>query len=191
MCSIELLFCGALSPAFYVLYILAGLTDMADGWVARRTHTASEFGARWDTAADLIFVAVCLTKLIPVMRLPLWLSIWIGIIAGIKLFNIAYGYVARKRFVAMHSPMNKATGLLLFLFPLTWSLIDYRISAVVVCSAATFAAIQEGLLMKSLIPFATKPSRKAQIFGRFHDKLYLCKRKKTLVKILCDKPHSK
>ena len=52
LCSIALLFFPAFSPAFYVLYITAGISDMVDGWVARRTHTTSELGAKLDTIAD-------------------------------------------------------------------------------------------------------------------------------------------
>lgn len=52
ICSIALLFCLALSPAFYALYIVAGFTDMIDGAVARKTNTVSEFGSRLDTVAD-------------------------------------------------------------------------------------------------------------------------------------------
>ena len=145
LCSIVLLFCTALSPAFYTLYIIAGLTDMIDGWVARHTNTVSEFGAKWDTTADFIFVVVCLVKLIPVIVIPLWLYIWIGIIACIKFFNMGYGYAINKKLVAFHSRMNKATGFLLFLVPLTLDIIDLKYSAAIVCIVATCAAIHEGL----------------------------------------------
>ncbi|MBQ1314269.1 MAG: CDP-alcohol phosphatidyltransferase family protein, partial [Clostridia bacterium] len=40
--SIVLLFCPVFSPAFYVFYIAAGLSDMLDGFMARKTDTASE-----------------------------------------------------------------------------------------------------------------------------------------------------
>ena len=36
LCSIALLFFPAFSPVFYVLYITAGVSDMVDGWFARR-----------------------------------------------------------------------------------------------------------------------------------------------------------
>lgn len=49
--SIVLLFCPALSPTFYGLYILAGFTDMIDGAVARKTDTVSVLGSRLDTVA--------------------------------------------------------------------------------------------------------------------------------------------
>ena len=36
LCSVALLFFPAFSTAFYALYITAGVSDMIDGWVARR-----------------------------------------------------------------------------------------------------------------------------------------------------------
>jgi CDP-diacylglycerol--glycerol-3-phosphate 3-phosphatidyltransferase len=58
--SAALLFCPVFSPIFYVLYLIAGLSDMVDGIIARKTNSASEFESRFDSIADYIFVAVCL-----------------------------------------------------------------------------------------------------------------------------------
>ena len=149
LCSIAILFCPAFSVAFYSLYIAAGLSDMIDGWVARRTNTVSELGAKLDTIADFVFVVVCLVKLLPILGIPTWLYIWIGVIAFIKIINIVSGYVVQRQFVAVHSVMNKVTGILLFLLPLTFSFIDLRYSAAVVCIIATFAAVQEGHFIRT------------------------------------------
>ena len=149
ICSIALLFFSAFSTAFYTLYITAGVSDMMDGWVARRTHTASELGAKLDTIADIVFVIVCLVKLLPVLNIPVWLWVWIGIIALIKIINIISGFIVQKRFVSVHSTMNKVTGLLLFVLPLTISFINLKYSATVVCIFATFAAIQEGHFIRT------------------------------------------
>lgn len=148
LCSVALLFCAALSPWFYVLYIIAGVSDMVDGWVARKTNTVSDFGSKLDTIADIIFVVVCLVKLLPVLHLPVWIQVWVSIIAGIKVFNIVYSYVVRKQFLADHSILNKVTGALLFLLPLTLSVVDVKYSAAVVCTVATIAGIQEGVREK-------------------------------------------
>ena len=96
VCSIALLFCPVFSPVFYVLYIIAGVRDMIDGAVARKTGTVSEFGSKFDTAADFVLVVVCLIKLIPVIHVPIWLIIWIIVIAVIKAINLLSGYVMRK-----------------------------------------------------------------------------------------------
>ena len=149
LCSIAILFCPVFSVAFYSLYITAGLTDMIDGWVARKTNTVSEFGAKLDSVADFVFVVVCLVKLLPIMDFPTWLYIWIGVIAFIKIINIASGYVVQEQFVAIHSLMNKVTGILLFILPLTISFVDVKYSVIGICFIATFAAIQEGHLIRT------------------------------------------
>ena len=146
--SVALLFCPALSPVFYYLYITAGSTDMIDGAVARKTGTVSELGSRLDTIADIVFTAVVLIKLLPVLDIPVWLYIWILVIAIIKLINIAIGYIRQKEFVAVHSIINKIAGGLLFVFPLTLSFIDLKYSTAVVCLIATAAAVYEGYLIQ-------------------------------------------
>lgn len=132
------------SVPFFGLYLLAGLTDILDGWVARKTGTASQTGAKLDTAADIVFAVVCLAKLLPLVELPACLWIWVGVICVIKIANIISGFVVQKQFVAVHSLLNKLTGLLLFLLPLTISFWNIRYSGSLVCAVATFAAAQEG-----------------------------------------------
>ena len=144
LCSIALLFCSPFSLPFYALYLVAGLTDMIDGLIARKTNTVSTFGARLDTAADFALVAVCLWKLLPKLSLPSWLWVWIGGIALIKVVNVLSGYILQKRFVVLHTAMNKVTGVLLFILPLTLRILDLKIIGGFVCAIATFAAIQEG-----------------------------------------------
>ena len=143
--SILLLFFPVFSETFYSIYLLCGLSDMIDGTIARKTNSASEFGAKLDTVADLVFVAVSLIKLLPIIHIPGWLWIWGSAIAIIKIGNIIWGYVSKKQFIALHTIMNKITGFLLFLLPLTLSLVELKFSSLVVCSIATFAAIQEGV----------------------------------------------
>lgn len=147
--SIAVLFFEPLSPAFYVLYTAAGLTDMIDGTIARKTNTVSESGAKLDTIADLVFVAVCLIKLLPILDIPVWLWIWIAVIALIKVINMISGLMMQKEWITPHTVMNKVTGALCFLLPFTLSFIDLQYSAIVVCAAATFAAIQEGHLIRT------------------------------------------
>lgn len=150
--SVALLFCPVLSPVFFILYIAAGVSDMIDGVVARKTGTVSELGSRLDTIADIVFTVVCLIKILPVMDVPAWLYIWITVIAVIKLINIAIGFIRQNKLVAVHSVINKVTGVLLFVFPLTLAFIDLRYSALFICSVATAAAAYEGYLIVARSP---------------------------------------
>ncbi len=143
-----LFFCQVFSPAFYVLYISAGISDMLDGFAARKTNTVSGFGAKLDTIADFVFAVVCLMKLLPVLNISVWLYVWIGIIACIKVVTLISGFAVQRTFVTVHSVLNKATGALMFLLPLTISFVRLEYSAVIVCAVATFAAIRESQVIR-------------------------------------------
>ena len=143
--SILLLFFPSFSVEFYLIYITCGVSDMVDGTIARKTNSSSEFGAKIDTAADFVFVAVSFLKILPTIDIPKWLWIWCVVIAIIKLGNIIWGYVSQKQFISLHTMMNKITGLLLFLLPLTLSFVEATYSSIAVCFIATCAAIQESV----------------------------------------------
>jgi len=121
---------------------------MVDGTIARKTGAVSGFGARLDTTSDFIFFAVSLIKLFPVIHIPKWIWVWIAIIAIIKIFNIISGFAYKKRFISLHTVMNKITGLLLFLLPLALQFAEIKFSLIAVCIVATISAIQERYLIR-------------------------------------------
>ena len=142
--SIGLLVCPVFSACLYGLYLFCGLTDMVDGSIARKTGAVSSFGARLDTVADFLFVIASFVKLVPVIRIPVWIWGWAAVIAVVKLVNLVWGSTQMKQMPSLHTIANKATGLCLFLLPLTMSFVELRYTVPVVCIIATIAAIQEG-----------------------------------------------
>ena len=144
-----LLITEAFSPTFFLVYALAGLTDMLDGYVARRTNSENELGARLDSIADLVLVVVCLVKLLPAIDVPIWLWAWVAAIVLLKVANVASGLVVEKRLVMPHTVANKIAGLVVFLVPFAIPLFGITMPAVIACAAATFAAVQEGHLIRS------------------------------------------
>lgn len=70
LCSIFLLFSQLFSPAFCALYLTAGLTDILDGAVARKTQTVSEFGSQLDTVADGVLPLCVSSGCCPFWRFP-------------------------------------------------------------------------------------------------------------------------
>lgn len=151
ICSVFLLFVPNYSALFYGLYVAAGISDMLDGFVARRTNTASEFGALLDSIADVVFVVVCLCKILPTLQIGLWLWGWIALIATIKIINYASGLILKRKLIMPHTAANKITGLYLFIAPLIIRLVNFDYLVVLLCFIATFAAVQEGyyLIKKS------------------------------------------
>ena len=145
--SLAMLTFPVFSAGFYFCYMLAGFTDMIDGTIARKLGTESKFGRNFDTIADIVFVALSAYKLFPEFIIPWVIWLWISIIALIKIINIILGFVRKKKFTAVHSLANKVTGAVLFLLPLTLTVLDIRYSSIPVCMIASFAAIQEGFFI--------------------------------------------
>ena len=150
--SLALLFLPTLSVAFGILYLLGGISDMADGFAARKTHTESETGAKLDSAADLLFITACAVKLLPLVRLNTWLWIWVAVIALIKIAAIVLRFTRVHTFMPPHSIANKLTGVLLFLLPLTLPLADIHYPTALVCIVATVAAVQDILSLERSKP---------------------------------------
>ena len=140
--SIGLLFCDVTGWPFWTIYVLCGLSDLLDGWLARKLHVESQTGAVFDSVADIIFVVCCAARLLHVVEIPAWLWIWAGVIVFIKIVNQVSALVIRRRFCFPHTWANKLTGILLFLSApaVFWSMIPI----VIVAALATFAAAQEG-----------------------------------------------
>ena len=140
--SISLLFCDVTGWPFWVIYAFCGISDMVDGWMARKLQAETRTGAVLDSVADIIFVVCCAARLLQVLEIPVWLWTWAGLIVFIKIMNQISALFVYKRFCFPHTWANKMTGLLLFLVvpAVFWSVIPIAIVAVI----ATFAAVQEG-----------------------------------------------
>ena len=59
----------------YLLALLAGLTDIVDGYIARHFDATSDFGALMDPLADKIFVTGCMLIAIEYRLMPAWIAI--------------------------------------------------------------------------------------------------------------------
>ena len=144
-----LLFSDVGSVAFWVMYFVCGLSDMADGFLARKLHCESKTGAMMDSLADLAFVVGCCIKLTPVLIFPLWLWFWGAAIVVIKVINQISAMVMYKKCLFPHTIANKAAGLLLFIgVPLTVFL-ESVVPMAIIAVVATFAAVQEGHFIRT------------------------------------------
>ena len=146
--SIMLLIPETFSSAFYIIYIYCGISDMLDGFVARKSKNTSKLGARLDSIADIIFVIAAIVKILPVLNLSTGIITWIIIIALIKIVNMICSYNYYKKIIWLHTVANKITGILLFIIPLILINVNSLILEIIVCIVATFSAIQEGYYNK-------------------------------------------
>jgi len=146
---LPLLLVDAMTLPFWTLYVIAGLTDMLDGFLARRWGMESKFGARLDSLADFMLVLAVGYKLFPYMKLPTALWMMIGLIALVKMVNAICSYVVRHRIEYLHTKANKLTGFLLFIGMMIVGQSYFIPVAWVIACIALFAAIQEGHIIRS------------------------------------------
>ena len=141
--AVSLLSIKPLTSLFYAIYFMCGISDMLDGYLARKTNTVSKAGATLDSIADFIFVSVMVIIFIPLISWELWLIYWIAAITIIRLVSLLIGFAKYHSVAFLHTYANKATGLALFLFPLFYHAADITIVAIALCIIASLSAIEE------------------------------------------------
>jgi CDP-diacylglycerol--glycerol-3-phosphate 3-phosphatidyltransferase len=147
--SLGLLLCDVAGVAYWIIYGLCGISDIVDGWLARKLKCVTKMGALLDSIADICFVACCAWELLPILKLPQWLWLWTGVIVAIKIVNQISALVSYRRCCFPHTTANKWAGFLLFIaVPMTFCTV---IPITIVAAIATFAAIQEGHFIRTKI----------------------------------------
>ncbi|CDM69378.1 putative phosphatidylglycerophosphate synthase [Clostridium bornimense] len=141
--SITFLFIKPYSITFYIIYILCGISDGADGYISRRTNTTSKLGSSLDTGADIIMVVILSVVLVPIIKFPLEIIIWIVLIFIIRIIGILIAFYKYHKFVILHTYSNKLTGLSLFFAIIILKSINHLLVMSLVCIIASLASIEE------------------------------------------------
>jgi len=84
--------------AALTVFVLAGITDGLDGWIAKRFKCVTRLGSILDPLADKILIVSTYVMLVLAGDLPFWLILLIGfrdlgIIAGVLVLNTLNGHV--------------------------------------------------------------------------------------------------
>ena len=132
---------------FLTIYLICGLSDALDGYIARRYKLESNVGAKLDSLADFIFFITSLTCMIHSYGLRIPDAIIIGgiIVVGIRLLN--FGITKRKfnQFGILHTTGNKLSGLTFFLV-CPWAIVsgDMPIAIIII---PLLSALEETLIL--------------------------------------------
>jgi len=102
------------------LYLVASCTDLCDGWLARHSGRASEFGAQLDALADNVFaVAILLFLLLAFPGLAASHGVALLVLFGAPLAYLLVSWQLRGRLLMFHFWSAKLGAILLFsLWPL-------------------------------------------------------------------------
>ncbi|MBR2787604.1 MAG: CDP-alcohol phosphatidyltransferase family protein [Erysipelotrichaceae bacterium] len=116
--AICLIFTETLSKPFLIIYVISGITDALDGFVARKLNIVSDFGRKLDSVSDLLFSGIMLLKIFPILleKTPSYIPILIYIAVGIRVLCYIFVGIRFKKFSSRHTVYNKIiTGLMFFL----------------------------------------------------------------------------
>jgi CDP-diacylglycerol--glycerol-3-phosphate 3-phosphatidyltransferase len=141
--AVILLLTEPLSVMFFIFYAICCVSDVLDGYIARKTKTTSRLGERLDSIADLVLAAVLLCIFIPLLTLELWMLWWIGIIAFIRILSLVIGGIKYRTLSSLHTYANQVTGAALVCFPILFHFTGLAITMRILCGIATLSAFEE------------------------------------------------
>ena len=133
-----------ITSPFWCLYIFLGLTDMLDGYLARRLKAETQLGAMLDSMADLLFVICGVFKLLPLLPLTIGLWLWAALIVLTKVLNQVIALKRHGKILFPHTFANRLTGFLLFVSVPFAVCCNHPLPLLPVAAVATFSAVQEG-----------------------------------------------
>jgi CDP-diacylglycerol--glycerol-3-phosphate 3-phosphatidyltransferase len=103
----------------FVLFLSAALTDLADGYFARKQKSESVLGKLMDPLADKVLVAVALIMLIPLI--PAWISFMILarelVVTGLRGVAASSGVIVAASGMGKLKSVMQYTALCVLIFP--------------------------------------------------------------------------
>lgn len=144
--AVYLLFIRPFGPAFFIVYGICGISDVLDGYAARKLKCATRLGQTLDSIADLFFFGIVLFILIKAAVLPVWAVYCITGICLLRVLSLLAGFLKYRKPAFLHTFANKAAGTVLFFFPFLYLAFGGTASVLMACGAAAIAALEEFLI---------------------------------------------
>lgn len=139
-----------MSIPFLTCYLLCGITDATDGFLARHLHAESRFGAAFDGCADAVFFLISLMIFLSYFSFPLWVWAVFGGIFAVKTSALILRYKKSGVFGFSADRLNKTAGAVLFLFPFISLFAGVDITAGICGIFAAVSAVHELYSVKVL-----------------------------------------
>ncbi len=143
--SVILLFLNTFTAEYFVVYSLCGISDVADGTIARAMNATGDLGAKLDSIADLLFYSVAIIKIFPFLMGNLSAFVWVfaAVVLLIRLASYIVAGIKYKCFASLHTLGNKLTGASVFLITYFLKVLNTDIVCTIVCIIGGFASAEE------------------------------------------------
>ena len=141
--AVLLLFTTPLSLLFLAVYGYCCITDVLDGFLARRSRSENRQGQILDSTADIVLTVCLLACLIPFLPWEGWMITWIAIIAVIRIISLGIGSMRFGQIALLHTYGNKLSAFLRYLAPFLLAFIDLTPMMVVLCTITTLTSLED------------------------------------------------
>jgi CDP-diacylglycerol--glycerol-3-phosphate 3-phosphatidyltransferase len=145
LCAVPLLIIKPFSTVFFILYVLCGISDVLDGYTARKMKTVSRTGQILDSTADVIFFVIVAIVYVRTLRPSRFFIIWLIAICLLRTASLVAGLLRFREFVFLHTYANKAAGFTLFCFPFLY-IVSPAAAFITVCGIASLSAAEEFII---------------------------------------------
>lgn len=136
-----------LSMSFWFCYFWCGVSDVLDGFLARKLHQQSKLGTKLDSVSDGVFAVSIFIIVLTKFPLPTWLWSCIALIALLRFIGYGIGFFKYHTFSSLHTLLNKITGLFIFAFPLLYKFVGLNASAIIICIMALISSVEEVVIV--------------------------------------------
>lgn len=143
---ILLLFFGEISVPFLVIYLIAQLTDMVDGTIARKTNTCSTEGAILDTTADVLLVSNVVKMAFKHKILSKFMKIWLLISLCIATISPIISLIRFGKPYFIHSLSSKILGGAIMTVPISMFFGFAEICVIFVLILFTYSMIENAIM---------------------------------------------
>ena len=108
-----------------IVFLAAALTDLLDGYLARRWKQVTTVGTLLDPVADKLLISAALISLVEIRLLPGWLVILIisreFAVSGLRSIAAAEGYTMKAGELGKSKMVFQVVGVTLVLLSIRWS----------------------------------------------------------------------
>lgn len=122
-----------------LIFLFAGITDMLDGYIARRYNLITKWGQAMDPLADKLMqmtVLICFT-------IKRFIPIWITVVVGVKeVLMVTGGLILYHKMGKIVIPANKygKQATVLFYFAITWLVFQFPYGITIISLTVGFMA---------------------------------------------------
>ena len=131
---------------FVVIYLMCGLSDFLDGYIARRLKSESIIGAKLDSIADMIMFGAIISILLMRIKLDTLILLPVIVVTIIRTLSVLVVAIKFRQFAILHTILNKMTGALLFVYPIWYVILQNNFILIPLGIIAILSSVEEFII---------------------------------------------